>query len=239
MTGQTPGQRPAHADSPDPPSWDVERERAPQRPAFSSSLPEEIYWERPRRVIVAFVLGILVVLGAIASSIVLAMHFEEIRDALVASLPEDVVVDYEEEDVQRVASIIVWAAEGLGILLALFQLLALRGLTFRRSGGARAGFVVLFVLALPVTFVSLVLREAGTEQLLISGAATLCGFVAVVLVCTSAVTRWLRQNERRRTIPLARPEEAAPVATAPVATAPEEITPGGSSADASAGSARS
>lgn len=194
-----------------PLSWDEERERAPERPAFVSSLPEERFMPRPRRVLVACIMALIAAVGVLGATALAALQFAEIRDALVEAMPEDVARDYADDDTRLAANVMLGAAGGLLLLSTLGQCLAIRSLTFRRSAAARVLFAVIAVLGAPISLLSAIVREAGSLDLVFVAATTVCVLVAAGLVCTPAVTRWVRQREPRRTIPLA--EAAGPSAS--------------------------
>ena len=184
------------------PSWDAAREGAPPRPEFISSLPEQMFVARPKRVIIAWVVvfaGVIGVLIVIASA---AFRIDALRDTMLAALPEDMTEEYAEADIQRAADVILAAIGGLSVLVALGQLLSMSALAARRSTAARLVFIVLTALSVPVTLLTIIVGEGGTP-VIVMNAMIVCGmFTAAVMICTTPVSTWLRQSEERRTVPL-------------------------------------
>lgn len=189
-------------------SWDAERAGAPKRPEFASGLPEEELIDRPRRVVVAVALALVAAAVLLFGVVTAAMGFAELRDGLVEALPDDLREDYEAEDQELAASVMLIVTGALAVLLALLQLLAVRALAGRRSGAARIAFTVFVVLSVPVTLLAFILREGGALEAALTGVALVALVLAVLLVCTPRVSQWLRQSEPHRTIPIAEPGTA-------------------------------
>lgn len=189
------------------PTWETARTTVPERPELVSNLPEEHRIPRPRRLRFACC---LVLAGALCLAVVIALaaaDLEALRDALISALPDDVADDYDEPDLERAADALLLVLAGAAVALMAGQLLGLRALLARRSAIARIVFVALSVLAVPVALLVLVVAAGdGHEQrppaVVLVGAFLLASFAATVLVCQSPITRWLRQSEERRRIPL-------------------------------------
>lgn len=184
------------------PSWDAQRENAPKRPEFASTVPEEILIARPKRVWVAFIFVLLAVAAFAAVTFIAVMKVDELRDTLVTSLPDDLLADYSEEQTEKAANVLLGSVGGLGALLTLLQLLSSLSLTTGRSGAGRIMFIVTVVIFLPVSALSTIVREDDTFALITSAAAALCLVIAVIVVSTRRVTRWLRQRDGERSTPL-------------------------------------
>lgn len=197
------------------PSWDEERVRAPERPAFVSNLPEERFLPRPRRVIVACILVLIATVGVLGATAFAALQIDQIREALIDAMPADVIEDYADDDTALAANVMLGAAGGLLLLASLAQCLSIVTLTLQRRAAARVLFVVFAILGAPISMLSAIVREAGTVDLALIAALALCVLAAVGLVCTPAVTRWVRQREPRRTIPLAQVAGVSPLAQPP------------------------
>lgn len=186
-------------------SWDAEKIDAPVRPSYVSSLVDEPFIGRPRRVTVALLLVVGALVAFVAVTVGAAFRFDEIQVGMVQALPDDLTVEYTETDTQKAVYVLVGAAGGLGLLLTLMQLLSVRKVATRRSAGARMLFVLTVLLFLPVGAVSYAVRNGGVADLVVSTISVALLLAALVLVCTTKVTRWLRQSEPRRSIPLVVP----------------------------------
>lgn len=177
-------------------SWDIASTTAPERPTFASSLAEETRVGRPRRVIVAFIFVILAMLGCIALIAAAALRFEVIQDALAGALPEDLITDYSEDDIEHAVLLLVAAVAGVWFALTTVQLLSAQRLLANRSRSGRATLVVSTVLALPVAALAFILREGNIPGLAATAAVAVASLTATVIVCTPAVSVWLGQRER-------------------------------------------
>lgn len=186
-----------------PPSWEEGRVSAPERPALVSNLPEERVLPRPRRVLVACVLVLAAAAGLLGATGFAALQFGEIRDALITTMPADVIEDYADDDTKLAANVMLGATAGLLLVSTLGQCVAIGSLVRRRSAAARVLFTVVAVLGAPLALLSAIVREAGSLDLLVVAVTATSVLVAAGIVCTPAVTRWVRQREPRRTIPLA------------------------------------
>ena len=182
------------------PSWDAERAKAPKRPEFASSLRDEELIDRPRLAIVALVFAVLATAVCAAMAIAALADLDGIRESLVAALPDDLRETYEQEDQEAAASVMLGSVGVLGGLLIVVQLAAMWNVVIKRSRGARTGHTVFAALLLPVTLLAAALASA---ELLLAAAAVGCLVIAVVLSWTPRVSRWLRQGDPRRTIPIA------------------------------------
>lgn len=183
-------------------SWDAASTGAPDRPTYASTIPEDAYIDRPRRIVAGFVLVILAIVAFVVFAVLAAWRFEEIRDTTIAALPDDLTSDYTDEDLERAVQVLLAAVGVLGLVLALLQLLSANTLMVNRSAAARVTLVVVTVVFLPVAFVALVVAEAGIVDTALVGAAGLCLLTAVALACTPKASRWLRQSAKRRSTPL-------------------------------------
>jgi len=185
-----------------PPSWDEQRANAPDRPEMSTYLPEEELIARPRRVIVAYVFVILAALGLAVFIATAFDHFEQMREALIAQLPEDLVEDYEESDIEAAANLMIIVVGGACALFMLAQVLATNAVARRRKLGGRVVLLVTAVLYLANSVIALSIRDGdATDSALIIAIAALI-FLTLILIFSRRVTRWLKQNETRRYIPL-------------------------------------
>lgn len=199
----------ARGDSTDSPprlSWDSERDGAPARPKFTTSLPEKMFVARPRRVMVAWVLVLAGTIGTLYGIASAAFHVEALRDAMLAALPEDLTEEYDASDIQRGADVILAAIGALSLIFVLGQMLSISTLTFRRSTAARVVFILLTVLSVPVTLLAFIVREGSTADIALSATIVFGMFTTAVIICTTLVSTWLRQSEERRTIPLLAPD---------------------------------
>lgn len=189
-----------------PISWEAERLTAPSRPALASSVPEEELIERPRRIAVAVTL-VCLALVAVGAFIALAlMRLDEVRAGILEALPSDLADDYEEADLERAATVLLAAIAVVLVVVLLSQLFAIRALSVRRSRPARATYIVLTVISFAVIALAVIVRDGDTGDLALGTSAALAVILAAALITTPRVTRWLRQSEERRTIPLTRPE---------------------------------
>lgn len=195
-----------HDSSPDARvSWETEREGIPERPGFASSLPEEQRIARPRRFIVALALACLAALLVAVAVIVGALQFETLGSALIDALPDDISAEYSTADIERAVSVLLATLAGLSLLCALLQVLTVRTLVARRRLGARVTYVIIVVLTLAVLAVGVLVRETDAFDVALVGGAALCMVVAAVLAFTPSASRWLRQPEERRSLPIATP----------------------------------
>ena len=185
------------------PSWDAERTQAPQRPRFSSSLPAEDLIPRPRRMLVALVLAIVAALAWLTIVALGALDLDSLRLSLVDALPEDLRTEYEEATQQSAASIMLGVVAGLGTVVVVAQLLAMRAIVVGHTSLARIVYAVATVIQIPVTLVALLLAGDATTSIVLGGVAVTCAIVALVLLLTPRASRWLRQGEAPRSIPIA------------------------------------
>lgn len=184
-------------------SWETERAGIPERPGFASSLPEEQRIARPRRLAVALVLVCLAALLVAVAVLVGALQLETLGNALIEALPDDISEEYSAADIERAVTVLLAAIAGLSLLCALLQVLSMRTLVVRRRPGARVTFLILVVLTLAVLAVGVLVREADALDLALAGGAALCMLGAAVLAFTPSASRWLRQPEERRSLPIA------------------------------------
>ncbi|TSD65187.1 hypothetical protein [Aeromicrobium piscarium] len=201
------------------PSWDVDRSGAPKRPSFASNFTPQPPIERPRRVTVAVWLVLTAVVIFLALTALAAWQFGDVRDTVTEALPTDLEADYTDGEIRRAVRVLIGVVAGLGFLLTLMQAVTIRSVARRRSGSARVLFVISVVLYLPLAVLSTSIRALGRGDLAASAVAVLCLVVAVVLVCTPAVSAWWRQPDRRDPAPLIRRDETAP--EHPVASPPD------------------
>lgn len=190
------------------PSWDAASTGAPHRPALGVNLSEEVHVARPTRIVVGFVLVALAVIGFLAITTSAALRFDGIREATIAALPDDLTHDYTNGELVRAVQVMLAAIGGLGLVLALMQLLSASALMVNRSATGRGVLIVATVLYFPVAFVSIVVMQGNAIETGVSGAIGVCLLAAVVLVCTPRASLWLRQSEKRKPIPLVAPEPA-------------------------------
>jgi len=166
-------------------------------------------------VIVACILVLIATVGVLGATAFAALQIDQIREALIDAMPADVIEDYADDDTALAANVMLGAAGGLLLLASLAQCLSIVTLTLQRRAAARVLFVVFAILGAPISMLSAIVREAGTVDLALIAALALCVLAAVGLVCTPAVTRWVRQREPRRTIPLAQVAGVSPLAQPP------------------------
>ena len=189
-----------------PISWEAERLTTPSRPALASSLPEEQLIERPRRIAVAVALVCLALVAVGAFTAFAFMRLDEVRAGILEALPSDLADDYAEADLERAATVLLATIAAVLVIVLLAQLFAVRALLVRRSRPARATYIVLTVISLAVIALAVIVRDGDSVDLALGVSAALAVLVTAALITTPRVTRWLRQSEERRTIPLARPE---------------------------------
>lgn len=199
----------------DEPTWESARTTVPERPAIESNLPEEQRIPRPRAVPIALGLVIVGMLCLAAMIVLSVLGFDGIRDAVVDALPEDIADDYDGSDIERAANIMLIVLYAAGAVLACGQLLSVRTVLVRRSVIARTVFVIFTVLAIPVALLILIVGSGGPYDAPLIGGFLAASLVAAVLLCMPRVTRWSRQTEERRKIPLVRQAPDSTDASAP------------------------
>lgn len=185
------------------PSWDAERTGAPKRPAFASGLPPEQLIPRPRRLLVAFALTLVVLIAWAAIAAFGALDLDTLRTSLVDSLPDDLRAEYEADQQERAATIMLAVVGGLGIVAAIAQVLAMRAIAFGRSALTRVGLAVCTAAQVPVTLLAWLLRGESPTSAAETAVVLACSLVALLLVVTPRASRWLRQGEAPRSIPIA------------------------------------
>lgn len=189
-----------------PISWQVGRSTVPTRPAFSSSLAPEERIERPKRLrwaVAAYGVGALATLAFTGFG---ALILDDVRSAITTALPDDLSTEYSAESIERAATALIAAVGAILVLLLIFQGLSLRAFLSRRSTTGRTVYCVTAICMMPVLVLGVML--AAYETSVASAAVTAIALTAsVTLALSSRVTRWLKQSEERRTIPIGTPEE--------------------------------
>lgn len=167
----------------------------PERPPFSRNLDDPTLLKRPRAVPIA---GLLLVACAGAHAAVTAMAVPRL-DRLRASLSDDLVDaadgDYERADIERAVDVVLGVSTGLLVLFLLLLAMNHGSLRRRRLSG-RTGFVVNSILFMVVAAISFGLRQGSERDVWLTGAGLLALLVAVMLVVSGPVARWLRQVVR-------------------------------------------
>ncbi len=199
----------------DEPTWESARATVPERPTIESNLPEEQRIPRPRVVLIALGLVIVGTLCLAAMIVLSVLGFDGIRDAVIDALPEDIADDYDGSDIERAANIMLIVLYSAGAVLACGQLLSVRTVLVRRSVIARTVFVIFTVLAIPVALLMLIVGSGGPYDAPLIGGFLAASLVAAVLLCLPRVTRWSRQTEERRKIPLVQQAPDSTDASAP------------------------
>lgn len=186
-----------------PPSWDVAREEAPERPELPASLVEPPTLDRPRWLIAAFAFVLASAAVWVVATVLAALRLEEITGTLLDALPTELAEDYGAADRELAVQVLLGAAGALGFVLTLAEVLSARACVVRRSSSARITFLVVALLSLPVTLITPALRDGGTVDTALSGAIAVLLLGAAVLLCLPATSRWLRQSEEKGPTPLA------------------------------------
>lgn len=186
------------------PSWDERDELAPERPQFSSNLPETNLIARPRRAVVAFAFTLIAALCFLTFIFMAASHVDAMRATLIDALPQDLRDDYDAGDIDTAANIMIGVVAAITSLLALIQVAAAHAVARRRRAGGRVAFVIAGILHLAGSVIALGIRDGDTTDfaLVVTAAALIC--VAFLLLISRRVTRWLKQNETPRYVPLVR-----------------------------------
>lgn len=183
-------------------SWDVQSETAPDRPKLESSLPESTPLTRPKRTIAVLVLAILVLMVWIALALLTWLRFEEVQAALIAALPDDLSSDYSDKDIQSATLVLLIGAGALGVALSLILVASARTLMKNRSGAARVVLTVSAVLSVGATILAALISNAKTTELVLHIAHIGLIISTGVIAFTPAVSRWLKQQLRRESVPL-------------------------------------
>ncbi|OUZ08264.1 hypothetical protein BHE97_13610 [Aeromicrobium sp. PE09-221] len=194
------------------PSWDVDRRDAPPRPSVATDFAPEPPIERPRRVAIAMWLVFVAAVIFVGLTVLAGLRLGEVREAVTAALPSDLEEDYTASEIRRAVRVLIGAVAGLGLLLTVMQVLAIVSVAKRRNTTARVLFITVLVLYLPVAAVGPSVRSFGAYDTALSGLAVASLLVAMILICTPAVTRWWRQPDRRGPLPLLRPEDGLDIA---------------------------
>lgn len=183
-------------------SWDVQSETAPNRPKLESSLPESTPLARPKRTIAVLVLALLVFVVWIALALLTWLHFEEVQVALVVALPDDLSSGYPDEDIHAATLALLIGAGALGVTLSLILVASARTLVRHRSGVARVVLTVSAVLSVGATILAALISDAKTAAIVLHVAHIGLIIATVVIAFTPAVSRWLKQQLRRESVPL-------------------------------------
>lgn len=186
------------------PSWDERDELAPDRPEFASNLPPANLIARPRRTVVALVFTLVSALCFFVFMFTASGHLDEMRATLIDALPQDLREDYDAADIDTAANVMIGVVAAATCLLVLIQVAAVNAVVRRRRSGGRVIFLIAGILYLAGSVIALGIRDGGTTDfvLIVTTAALIC--VTFLLLFSTRVTRWLKQNETPRYVPLVR-----------------------------------
>lgn len=183
-------------------SWDAASESAPSRPNYTRNVAEVEHVERPRRLIVAFIISLVTLACAATLGVLAALNFTAIQDNVISALPADAIADYAASDVKRAAQVLLLAVFVLGGASAIFFMLCTQHVLMHRGRGARALLLVFGALYLLLAMLDFGVRDAHGLDVALFAVAGVTIIVVVVLVWSRSVTRWLRHDDTPRTIPL-------------------------------------
>src|SRR5690606_3962554 len=135
-------------------------ESAPSRPQYTRNVGDVPSVERPRRLIVAFVLSLVMLACAATLGVLAVLNFTAIQDHLIAALPEDATADLTASDVERAAQILLVVVFLLGGACAIFFMLCAQHILMHRGRGARVLLVVFGLLYLLLAVLDFAVRDA-------------------------------------------------------------------------------
>lgn len=184
------------------PSWDADRDTAPDRPILPIGISNETRIEQPKRVLVGVLLVVVGALSFISVLVIAFLHLEEIREGFISVLNENLDDDYADEDKENAVHILLGILGGVALLITLGVLIAANTVRASKNSVARIFVIVLTLFYLPSAFLTSTLREDNWLELTLGGVAAVCFTVAAILFFTPRVSTWLRQSEKAPPKPL-------------------------------------
>lgn len=163
----------------------------PQRPQFSSGLPQREEVPRPRTVPIVRVAAWLALLSFAVPTVIAALDQKAIRAALRTDLVER-APDYDASDIGRAVLVTLIALAVIGAVLSLLEVSASSAL-HRHSVAGRTTLLVVAALHVPILVVTHAFRDVPLGAVF-TIAQALFLLVAVAAAAAPVTSRWLRSK---------------------------------------------
>ncbi|KAB1643105.1 hypothetical protein [Gulosibacter chungangensis] len=184
------------------PSWDAQREAAPERPSIPTGLIKEQRIDRPQRVMVAYYLALFGTLCFLGVLLIAILHIDQIRESFIAVLNDNLEEDYAQEDKEKAVYIMLGIMGILALMVTLGLLMAATSVKASKNSAGRIIMFILLALFIPAAFLVASLREENALELVLGALAALAFLAAAVLYQGTAVTTWLRQSDKAPATPI-------------------------------------